>query len=124
MTVHGTNLPECLSVARNYVLPVEIIPVNDIPQLSAGDISITANGRTRLSPNLIQISDSDNRCDELTVTVTSDPAAAGYLENAQQPGFGLREFTCRQLKEGNIYYVHKGGEVTELTHAGHIWRVG
>ncbi len=40
--------------------------------------------------------------------------AAGYLENAQQPGFGLREFTCRQLKEGNIYYVHKGGEVPEL----------
>ncbi|XP_016322200.1 chondroitin sulfate proteoglycan 4-like [Sinocyclocheilus anshuiensis] len=115
VTVHGTNLPECLSVARKYVLPVEIIPVNDIPQLSAGDISITANRRTRLSPNLIKISDSDNRCDELKITVTSDPTAAGYLENAQQPGFGLREFTCRQLKEGNIYYVHKGGEVPELT---------
>ncbi|KAL1247208.1 hypothetical protein QQF64_022584 [Cirrhinus molitorella] len=115
VTVHGTNLPECLSVARNYVLPVEILPVNDIPQLSAGDISITANGRTRLSPNLIKISDSDNRCDELKVTVTSAPTAAGYLENAQQPGFGLREFTCRQLKEGNIFYVHKGGEVTDLT---------
>ncbi|XP_043084312.1 chondroitin sulfate proteoglycan 4 [Puntigrus tetrazona] len=115
VTVHGTNLPECLSVARKYLLPVEIIPVNDIPQLSAGDISITANGRTRLSPNLIKISDSDNRCDELKVTVTSDRTAAGYLENAQQPGFGLREFTCRQLKEGNIYYVHKGGEVPELT---------
>ncbi|KTF79766.1 hypothetical protein cypCar_00032395, partial [Cyprinus carpio] len=82
VTAHGTNLPECLSVARQYVLPVEIIPVNDIPQLSA---------------------------------VTSDPTAAGYLENVQQPGFGLREFTCRQLKEGNVYYVHKGGEVMELT---------
>uniref|UniRef100_A0A671S7I4 Chondroitin sulfate proteoglycan 4-like n=1 Tax=Sinocyclocheilus anshuiensis TaxID=1608454 RepID=A0A671S7I4_9TELE len=115
VTAHGTNLPECLSAARQYVLPVEIIPVNDIPQLSAGDISITANGRTRLSPNLIKISDSDNRCNELKVTVTSDPTAAGYLENAQQPGFDLREFTCRQLKEGNIYYVHRGGEVTELT---------
>uniref|UniRef100_A0A8C2IY90 Chondroitin sulfate proteoglycan 4-like n=1 Tax=Cyprinus carpio TaxID=7962 RepID=A0A8C2IY90_CYPCA len=115
VTVHGTNLPECLSVARKFVLPVEIIPVNDTPQLSAGDISITANGRTRLSPNLIKISDSDNRCAELEVTVTSDPTAAGYLENAQQPGFGLRKFTCRQLKEGNIYYVHKGGEVPELT---------
>ncbi|XP_050955857.1 chondroitin sulfate proteoglycan 4 [Labeo rohita] len=115
VTVHGTNVPECLSAARKYVLPVEIIPVNDIPQLSIGDISITANGRTRLSPNLIKISDSDNRCDELKVTVTSEPTAAGYLENAQQPGFGLREFTCRQLKEGNIYYVHKGGEVAELT---------
>ncbi|XP_059402333.1 chondroitin sulfate proteoglycan 4-like [Carassius carassius] len=115
VTAHGTNLPECLSVARQYVLPVEIIPVNDIPQLSAGDISITANGRTRLSPNLIKLSDSDNRCDELKVIVISDPTAAGYLENTQQPGFGLREFTCRQLKEGNIHYVHKGGEVTELT---------
>uniref|UniRef100_A0A672RH81 Chondroitin sulfate proteoglycan 4 n=1 Tax=Sinocyclocheilus grahami TaxID=75366 RepID=A0A672RH81_SINGR len=115
VTAHGTNLPECLSVAHKYVLQVEIIPVNDIPQFSAGDIPIIANGRTRLSPNLIKISDSDNRCDELKVTVTSDPTAAGYLENAQQPGFGLREFTCRQLKEGNIYYVHRGGEVTELT---------
>ncbi|KAG1952423.1 chondroitin sulfate proteoglycan 4 [Pimephales promelas] len=112
---HGTNLPECLSVARQYLLPVEILPVNDIPQLSAGDISITANGRTRLSPNLIKISDSDNRCDGLKVTVTSDSTSAGYLENAQQPGFGLREFTCRQLKEGNIYFVHMGGEVTGLT---------
>ncbi|XP_026058144.1 chondroitin sulfate proteoglycan 4-like [Carassius auratus] len=115
VTVHGTNLPECLRVARKFVLPVEIIPFNDIPQLSAGDISITAYGRTRLSPNLIKISDSDNRCAELEVTVTSDPTAAGYLENAQQPGFGLREFTCTQLKEGNIYYVHKGGEVPKLT---------
>ncbi|XP_067292728.1 chondroitin sulfate proteoglycan 4 [Pseudorasbora parva] len=112
---HGTNLPECLSVSRQYVLPVEIIPVNDVPQLSAGDISITANGRTRLSPNLIKISDSDNRCDELKVTVTSDRTSGEYLENAQHPGFGLSEFTCRQLKAGNIYYVHRGGEVSGLT---------
>ncbi|XP_073688143.1 chondroitin sulfate proteoglycan 4 [Garra rufa] len=115
VTVHGSNLPDCLSAAHKYVLPVEIIPLNDIPQLSAGGISITANGRTRLSPNLIKISDSDNRCDELKVTVMSAPTATGYLENAQQPGSGLREFTCRQLKEGNIFYVHKGGEVTDLT---------
>lgn len=112
---HGTNLPECLSVARQFVLPVEIIPVNDIPQFSAGDISVTANGRTRLSPNLIKITDSDNRCDDIEVTVLSNPTPVGYLETAQLPGFGLRKFTCRQLKEGNIYYVHKGGEVTGLT---------
>ncbi|XP_051548746.1 chondroitin sulfate proteoglycan 4-like [Myxocyprinus asiaticus] len=115
VTAHGTSLPECLSVARQYVLPVEIIPVNDIPQLSMGDILVTANGRTRLSPNLIKISDSDNRCDELMVTVMSDPTPVGYLENAKQPGISLREFTCRQLKEGNIYYVHRGGAVTVLS---------
>ncbi|TRY87260.1 hypothetical protein DNTS_012507 [Danionella cerebrum] len=108
---HGTNLPECLSAPRQLVLPVEILPVNDIPQLSAADILIAANGRTRLSPNLIKISDSDNRCDDIKVTVTSDPSPVGYLENAQQPGTAIRKFTCRQLKEGNIYYIHMGGEI-------------
>ncbi|KAI4873108.1 hypothetical protein NFI96_018796 [Prochilodus magdalenae] len=111
----GSNLPECLKTPHKYVLPVEILPVNDIPQLSGGDISVTENGRTRLSPNLIKIVDSDNRCDELMVTITSVPNPNGYLENAQNPGRSLSEFTCRQLKDGFIYYVHKGGSVAELT---------
>ncbi|KAM4618974.1 chondroitin sulfate proteoglycan 4 [Polymixia lowei] len=109
-------LPECLKTPREYVLPVEIIPVNDIPQLSGGDISITENGRTRLSPNLIKIVDSDTRCDELVVTVTSEPSMeAGYLENGQQPGRSITEFTCRQLKDGNIYFVHRGGSTAGIT---------
>ncbi|KAI7812238.1 putative chondroitin sulfate proteoglycan 4, partial [Triplophysa rosa] len=112
---HGTSLPECLSVAHQYILQVDIIPVNDIPQIIMGDISVTANGRTRLSPNLIRISHSDNRCDNIKITVTSAPTPAGYLESANQPGISLKEFTCRQLKEGNIYYVHKGGAVAELS---------
>ncbi|XP_036432475.1 chondroitin sulfate proteoglycan 4 [Colossoma macropomum] len=111
----GSNLPECLKTPHQYVLQVEILPVNDIPQLSGGDISVTENGRTRLSPNLIKIVDSDNRCDELTVTVTSNPNPNGYLENAQHPGRSLSEFTCRQLKDGLIYYVHRGGSVAGLT---------
>lgn len=115
VAAHGSSLPECLKTPHKYVLPVEILPVNDIPQLSGGDISVTANGRTRLSANLIKIVDSDNRCDELMVTVTSDPSPNGYLENTQHPGRSLREFTCRQLKDGVIYYVHKGGSVAGLT---------
>uniref|UniRef100_W5KMX0 Chondroitin sulfate proteoglycan 4 n=1 Tax=Astyanax mexicanus TaxID=7994 RepID=W5KMX0_ASTMX len=115
VVTHGNSLPECLTTPHQYVLPVEIIPVNDIPQLSGGDISVTANGRTRLNPNLIKIVDSDNRCDELVVTVTSDPNPNGYLENSQYPGRSLREFTCRQLKDGLINYVHRGGSVSGLT---------
>ncbi|KAM7415009.1 hypothetical protein PAMA_019706 [Pampus argenteus] len=65
----NSYLPECLKTLRDYVVPVEIIPVNDIPQLSGGEIiSITENGRTRLSPSLIKIMDSDSRCDDLVVT--------------------------------------------------------
>uniref|UniRef100_A0A4W4HI51 Laminin G domain-containing protein n=1 Tax=Electrophorus electricus TaxID=8005 RepID=A0A4W4HI51_ELEEL len=115
VVAHGSNLPECLKSPHQYVLPVEILPVNDIPQLSGGEISVTAYGRTRLNPNLIKIVDSDNRCDELVVTVTSDPNPNGYLENAQQPGRSLKEFSCRQLKDGLIYYIHRGGSVTGLT---------
>ncbi|XP_061750583.1 chondroitin sulfate proteoglycan 4 [Nerophis ophidion] len=109
-------LPECLKTSQSYMVPVEILPVNDIPQLSGGEITITENGRTRLSSNLIKITDSDTRCDNLVVIVTSDPSMkAGYLENKQEPGRRLTEFTCRELKEGNIYYVHKGGEAESIT---------
>ncbi|XP_038873908.1 chondroitin sulfate proteoglycan 4 [Salvelinus namaycush] len=73
----NSYLPGCLKKKHQYILPVEIIPVNDTPQLNGGDISITENGRTRLNPNLIKIVDSDTRCDELIVTVTSEPPRGG-----------------------------------------------
>ncbi|XP_030640103.1 chondroitin sulfate proteoglycan 4 [Chanos chanos] len=112
----ASYLPDCLKTPKQYILPVEIIPINDIPQLSGGEITVTENGRTRLTPNLIKIVDSDNRCDDLIVTVTSQFSPQdGYLENAQQPGRSITAFTCRQLKDGNIYYVHKGGATAELT---------
>ncbi|XP_039665466.1 chondroitin sulfate proteoglycan 4 [Perca fluviatilis] len=109
-------LPECLKTPQDYVLPVEILPVNDISQLGGGEITITENGRTRLSPSLIKIVDSDTRCDELVVTVTSEPSMeVGYLENGQQPGRSISEFTCRELKDGNIYFIHRGGSAAEIT---------
>ncbi|KAM3609443.1 uncharacterized protein V6R79_015002 [Siganus canaliculatus] len=111
----NSYLPECLRAPRQYVLPVEIIPVNDIPQLGGQEITITENGRTRLSPNLIKIMDSDTRCDELIVTVTSELSIdTGYLENSQHPGRSISEFTCKELKDGNVYFVHRGGAVSEL----------
>uniref|UniRef100_A0A671VBQ1 Chondroitin sulfate proteoglycan 4 n=1 Tax=Sparus aurata TaxID=8175 RepID=A0A671VBQ1_SPAAU len=112
----NSNLPECLKTPREYVVPIEILPVNDIPQLGGGEITITENGRTRLSPTLIKIMDSDTRCDEIVVTVTSEPSIeVGYLENGQHPGRSISEFTCRELKDGNIYFVHRGGSAAEIT---------
>ncbi|XP_077423890.1 chondroitin sulfate proteoglycan 4 [Vanacampus margaritifer] len=109
-------LPECLKTPQSYVLPVEIMPVNDNPQLSGGEITITENGRTRLNPELIKIKDSDSRCDKLVVKVTSELSVeTGYLEKSQEPEQSITEFTCRDLKEGNIYYVHKGGEANAIT---------
>ncbi|KAF5908312.1 chondroitin sulfate proteoglycan 4-like, partial [Clarias magur] len=115
VVAHGSSLPECLKTPRLYMLPVEILPVNDVPQLSGEDIAITENGLTRLSPNLVKIADSDKRCDKLIITVLSDPDPHGYLENSEHPGRNIREFTCRQLKDGLIYYAHRGGSVDGLT---------
>ncbi|XP_076588117.1 chondroitin sulfate proteoglycan 4 [Chaetodon auriga] len=112
----NSYLPECLKTPHEYILPVEILPVNDIPQLGGGEITITENGRTRLTPNLIKIMDSDTRCDELVVTVTSEPSMeVGYLENSRQPGRSISEFTCTELKDGNIYFVHRGGSAAGIT---------
>ncbi|CAL8359084.1 unnamed protein product [Lota lota] len=111
----NSYLPECLKTPRVYILPVDVIPVNAIPQLGGGDILVTEKGRTRLSSNIIQIVDTDTRCDELKITVTSAPSKNIYLENDQQPGRPITEFTCRQLKDGLIYFVHKGGIVEDIT---------
>ncbi|XP_070763926.1 chondroitin sulfate proteoglycan 4 [Enoplosus armatus] len=117
VVVHSeVYFPECFKTPHDYVVPVEILPVNDIPQLGGGEITITENGRTRLSPSLIKIMESDTRCDELVVTVTSEPSMeVGYLENGQQPGRSISKFTCRELKDGNIYFVHRGGNGAGIT---------
>lgn len=114
--VTNSYLPECLKTPRDYVLQVEIFPANDIPQQGGEEITITENGRTQLSPSLIKITDSDTLCDDLVVTVTSKPPVdVGYIENGQQPGKMISEFTCRDLKDGNIYFVHRGGSPTGIT---------
>lgn len=114
--VTNSYLPECLKTPHDYVLQVEIFPANNIPQLGGEEITITENGRTQLSPSLIKITDSDTLCDDLVLTVTSKPPVdVGYIENGQQPGKIISEFTCRDLKDGNIYFVHRGGSPTEIT---------
>ncbi|XP_041651935.1 chondroitin sulfate proteoglycan 4 [Cheilinus undulatus] len=110
-------LPECLRTPHEYILPVEILPGNILPPLGGGgEITITEYGRTRLTPALIKIADSDSRCDDLVITVTSELSTEdGYLENHHHPGRSISEFTCRELKEGNIYFVHRGGDPAEIT---------
>uniref|UniRef100_H2UW55 Chondroitin sulfate proteoglycan 4 n=1 Tax=Takifugu rubripes TaxID=31033 RepID=H2UW55_TAKRU len=117
VAVHTNSyLPECLKAPREYVLPVEIVPLNDVPQLGGDEIMITENGRTLLIPNIIKITDSDTRCDQLEVTVTSELLIdVGYFENDKQPGRRISEFSCRDLNDGSIYFVHRGGTPNAIT---------
>lgn len=109
-------LPECLKTAQSYLLPVVIVPARALPEVTVEQIAITEKGRSHLSPSLLQIGQSDADCAQTIITVTSGPSFDfGYLENAQQPGRRISEFTCRELKDGNISFVHKAGATSEIT---------
>ncbi|KAL4005454.1 hypothetical protein ACER0C_005167 [Sarotherodon galilaeus] len=109
-------LPECLKTPHNYVLPIEILPVNDTPQLDIEEISIAENGRTLLNTNIMRLLDFDFNCDDLIITVTSEPPKDfGYLENREKPGVSISEFACKDLEDGNIYFVHRGGSTGMMT---------
>lgn len=111
----NSYLPECLKTPHQYVIPVEIIPLLEMPNLDDEEITITENGRSQLSSSIIKITDADTRCNDLVVTVSSEPSVeVGYLENDQQPGKIISEFTCQELKNGNIYYVHQAGTPADL----------
>ncbi|KAM4734316.1 chondroitin sulfate proteoglycan 4 [Anableps anableps] len=109
-------LPECLKTVQSYSLPVVIIPGRASPEFTVEELTITEKGRSHLSPSLLKISQSDSKCDQLVITVTSSPPFDfGYLENSEQPGRRISDFTCRELKDGNIYFVHKTGITSEIT---------
>ncbi|XP_029010257.1 chondroitin sulfate proteoglycan 4 [Betta splendens] len=109
-------LPECLKSPHEYILTVEVLPAGDKTQPSGGEFDITERGRTLLNPSLINIMDSDTRCNKLVVTVTSEPSVeVGYFENRQLPERKILKFTCRELRDGNIYFVHRGGRPAGIT---------
>ncbi|XP_019217366.1 chondroitin sulfate proteoglycan 4 [Oreochromis niloticus] len=109
-------LPECLKAPHNYVLPIEILPVNDTPQLDIEEISIAENGRTLLNTNIMRLLYFGFNCSDLIITVTSEPPEDfGYLENRLKPGVSISEFACKDLEDGNIYFVHRGGSTGMMT---------
>ncbi|KAM6936793.1 chondroitin sulfate proteoglycan 4 [Xenentodon cancila] len=118
VAAHSNNyLPECLKVPQKYILPVEVFPANERTHLSGDEIPITQRGRTRLSTNLI--TESESRCNEVEISVTSAPSMeVGYLENGLHPGRRISKFTCRELKDGNIFFIHREGGTAEIS-----WKV-
>lgn len=110
-------LPECLKAAQKYTLPVVILPAKELPQdNSEEEIFIVEKGRTRMSPSLIKVMDSDFSCEQSVVMVTLEPSMNfGHLENDEQPGRSISEFTCRELRDGTIYFIHRDGDSDEIT---------
>lgn len=110
------HLPECLKTTQRYTLPVVILPAKELPQVSEEEILIVEKGRTRMSPSLIKVLDSDFSCERSVVMVTLEPSMNfGHLENDEQPGRSISEFTCRELRDGTIYFIHREGDSDDIT---------
>uniref|UniRef100_A0A8C8R5J3 Chondroitin sulfate proteoglycan 4 n=1 Tax=Pelusios castaneus TaxID=367368 RepID=A0A8C8R5J3_9SAUR len=112
------GIPECLWQGQTYLLPIKINPINDAPQVifPQGDLMvILEHTRKHLSMDIIQALDDDTPCDNLKFQLLGGKRMEeGYVEYDFKPGVPTEEFSCRDLEEGNVVYVHQSGPALQL----------
>ncbi|XP_051898550.1 chondroitin sulfate proteoglycan 4 [Pristis pectinata] len=117
VSVHSKQeIPNCLKKGQRYIFNVTITPVNDPPELTFPNgnlITILQNTWKTLGPDVILPIDTDNICAELKIIVINKEDR-GYVEDARKPNQRIGEFSCKDLKAGNIRYVHSGAKVSQL----------
>ncbi|XP_043926205.1 chondroitin sulfate proteoglycan 4 [Protopterus annectens] len=119
VSVHSKgNLPDCLKKGQNYMLPIQVNPVNDPPHVifpSGNLISMMEHTSKRLGTDIILIVDNDSACDKLKLLLAPGSLNKyGYLENVDMPGKPMQEFSCNDLNAGKIHYVHRDGLMSQL----------
>ncbi|XP_032707364.1 chondroitin sulfate proteoglycan 4-like isoform X2 [Lontra canadensis] len=95
-----------------YVFNITVLPVNDAPVLKLPEgnlLLLFENSKKRLTPNVIHVSDPDSDSLSLSFSVLGNfNSDAGFLENTNGPGKAINGFTHGDLRDGNIFYVHRG----------------
>lgn len=106
------EMPLYLQEHIPYVFNIIVIPVNDPPylKLSEGNLLLVfENSKKGLTPNIIHVSDPDTDSLRLSFSVLGNfNSDAGFLENTNDPGKAINDFTHEDLRDGNIFYVHRG----------------
>ncbi|XP_059801868.1 chondroitin sulfate proteoglycan 4-like isoform X2 [Hypanus sabinus] len=117
VSIHSKEeIPNCLKKGQHYIFNVSIVPVNDPPELTFPNkdlMMILENTWKTLGPDVILPRDADNVCAELKIIVINKEDQ-GYVEDARRPSQRIGEFSCQDLKGGNIRYVHGGAKVSQL----------
>ncbi|XP_069347979.1 chondroitin sulfate proteoglycan 4 [Eulemur rufifrons] len=110
-------VPSCLRRGQTYVLPVQVIPVNDPPRVifpHGSLMVILEHTQKPLGPEVFQAYDPDSACEGLTFQFLGTPAGLP-VERRDQPGEPATEFSCRELEADSLVYVHRGGPAQDLT---------
>ncbi|KAM9311806.1 chondroitin sulfate proteoglycan 4 [Gastrophryne carolinensis] len=113
----GVNVPECLRKAQTYNLKINISPSTEVPVIEfpkGNIIGILKGGRQVLTGDILKIKDTDTPCDLLNIYVTVD-FNKGNLEFQNEPGNAIDEFSCNDLQDGQVVFVHKSGKEVQLT---------
>ncbi|XP_029797122.1 chondroitin sulfate proteoglycan 4-like [Suricata suricatta] len=95
-----------------YVFNITVIPINDPPHLKLPEGNLLLpfeHSKKRLTPNIIHVSDPDTDSLSLTFSILGNfNSDVGFLENTNDPGKAIQGFTYGDLRDGNIFYVHRG----------------
>ncbi|KAG9489583.1 hypothetical protein GDO78_005511 [Eleutherodactylus coqui] len=113
----GINVPECLRKAQHFNQTIIISPSFSIPviQFPKGNAFwILPYGQKVLTMDFIEVRDSDTPCELLTINVTGN-SKQGQFEIQGKPGESVQEFSCKDLEEGQAFFVHKSGQEAHLT---------
>uniref|UniRef100_A0A8D0TYK0 Chondroitin sulfate proteoglycan 4-like n=1 Tax=Sus scrofa TaxID=9823 RepID=A0A8D0TYK0_PIG len=102
----------------SYVFNIIVIPVNDPPNLKLPEGSLLLvfeNSKKQLTPSIIHVSDPDTDSLSLSFSVLGNfNSDAGFLENTNDPGRPTAGFTYGDLRDGNIFYVHRGHQHSRI----------
>ncbi|XP_053320781.1 chondroitin sulfate proteoglycan 4 [Spea bombifrons] len=113
----GINLPECLRKVQQHTLEINVLPAVTLPNLmfpKGKTLGIISHRMLTLTTDIIQITDTDTNCDKVTFSISGN-STEGHVELKHKPGVAVREFSCMDLKEGKVVFIHKSGNQVQLT---------
>ncbi|XP_068131813.1 chondroitin sulfate proteoglycan 4 isoform X2 [Hyperolius riggenbachi] len=113
----GVHVPDCLRKAQQYNISINISPSTAIPiiEFPKGNIiGVLKGGRRVFTTDIIKIEDPDTPCHLLKVYVTVN-AKEGHVELQHKPGKAIQEFSCKDLEEDDVVFIHKSGLQIQLT---------
>lgn len=111
-------MPLYLQERVPHMFNIIVIPVNDPPYLKVPEgnlLLLFENSKKQLTLSMTDMSDSDTDSLSLSISVLGNfNSDAGFLENANDPGKAINHFTHEDLRDGNIFYVHRGHQNSQI----------
>ncbi|NWY02267.1 CSPG4 protein, partial [Nothoprocta ornata] len=97
---------------EQHLFNITVTPVNDAPEITLPEgnlLVLLENSKKRLTGDIIEVLDKDTDSASLSLSVLGNlNAGAGFLEHSQHPGNAITTFSNKDLRKGDIFYVHRG----------------